>query len=133
MVTSFSERDSYEKEEFSLTKIEPFCTTDHSIKNTVKCLVDSFELYYKYIEKTKGKLKEGKQPELKDRLYTIYLKTIVNRIQSVDKKETETTCSNYNTEKDLPKEILDALSSQPEFFLKISKMLNFLIFDVGGN
>lgn len=139
MVSAYNEKESLEKNEYNLSKTEPFINTYFSMKNTVNCLVLSFDLYYSYVEKIKGTLKEGKQPEIKDRLYSIYLKTIVSRLQNSEIKDngsSGSTCSNtsqnHDKEKSLPKDVLDALSENPKFFLKFAQLFNFIIFDVSN-
>ncbi len=141
---------NFDQLEFNITKDSPFISTDYSIANTINCLVESFNLYYEYVSKVKHQFKEGKQPEVKDHLYSMYLKSllaIVNSINEIalldktNKPKNEKCCGSsistkskesLNDEKtgDKIREILDSLSKQPLFFSRFAGLFNFLTFDV---
>lgn len=113
---------SIEEQEYILSKQQLFLSNQTTASNIISCLVLSFDIYYKYIEEEKKKLKEGSQPVLYERLFSVYLSALNEKILHFQSKENE-----VNNEK---REVLTKLVEEGfEFIINFGSILNFLVFD----
>lgn len=132
--------DSFDTIEKNFSNSRPFIEGSKSSDNQIKCLTYSMEKYYEFVTQ-KITNKENNYLDIKEHLYSMYLKAIIKRLESCIKKEeksgskeklTKTSDSSLIKEEEINsvQEILDSLANSNEFFLRFSKIMNYFSLDV---
>lgn len=118
--------------EYELSLTSTFKSSNLSHKSLVDCLIQSFDLFYNFIVNYKNNPSSHHLFELKERVFSIYIKQVVFKLQQDCENNIAKEASIHPTsgEEETKKHLLNLLAEHPKFFPKLAGSLNFMVLDV---
>lgn len=113
--------------EYQLSLTSTFKFSNLTNKSLTDCLIQSFEVFYNFIVNYKNSFSNQHSFELKERVFSIYIKQVVHKLQDENSKDSDKSGGESR------KNLLNLLADHPKFFSRLAGSLNFMVLDVINN